>query len=32
MVFALLGGLYVLVKLSTSVIRVIEARIKNSER
>jgi hypothetical protein len=28
MVFALLGGLYVLVKLSTSVIRFIEAKAK----
>ena len=30
MVFTLLGGLYVLVKLSTSAIRIIEARAKTT--
>ena len=30
MVFALLGGLYVLVRLSTSMIRLIEAKAKRS--
>ena len=32
MVFALLGGLYGLVKLSTTAIRLIEAKAKNSGR
>ena len=32
MVFALLGSLYILVKLSTNAIRIIETKAKNHER